>query len=130
MSALLAGHLAAHYLAPKGLLVFTGAKAVYLGPTPGMIGYHIAKTSTHAIAQNMATLTNIPKDSTVVTILPETLDTPANREAMPEVDHSKWAKCDQVAALLKMWAQGENLPKNGSFAILEVNNGCVSTKFL
>ena len=111
VSALFTAHLASHYLSPKGLLMFTGAKSVYLGPTPGMIGYHIAKTATHAIAQNMATLEDLPKDAVVVTILPETLDTPSNREAMPDVDHSKWARCDHVASIIKMWSDGENVPK-------------------
>jgi dihydropteridine reductase len=130
LSALMAGHIASHHLASKGLLVFTGAKAVYMGPTPGMIGYHLAKTATHAIAQNMATREDLPEDSTVITILPDVLDTPMNREAMPDADHSKWAKCSQVASLIKMWAHGENLPENGSFILMEAENGSVSTKFV
>uniref|UniRef100_A0A7S3JMX9 Dihydropteridine reductase n=1 Tax=Euplotes harpa TaxID=151035 RepID=A0A7S3JMX9_9SPIT len=129
LSALMAGHLATHLLAPKGLLVFTGAKEVYLRPAPSMIGYHLAKTATHAIAQNMATLTEIPSDCTVLTILPEVLDTPGNRAAMPDADFSTWANLEQVASLLKQWAHGENVPRNGSFVLLDVKNGCVSTSF-
>jgi dihydropteridine reductase len=130
LSALMTGHIASHHLAPKGLLVFTGSKSVYMGPAPGMIGYHVAKTATHAIAQNMAMREDIPNDSTVLTILPDVLDTPGNRSAMPDADHSKWADCFQVAALLKMWASKENLPKNGSFIALDVKNGSVSPNFL
>ena len=46
------------------------------------------------------------------------MDTPSNRESMPESDHSSWASINAVAALLKMWAEGNNRPENGSFAIL------------
>ncbi|CAI2379970.1 unnamed protein product [Moneuplotes crassus] len=130
MSALMTGHIASHHLAPSGLLVFTGAKVAFTEPAPGMIGYHVAKTATHAIAQNMATLDDLHDDNVVLTILPETLDTPGNREAMPDADYSTWADCDQVASLLKMWANEENVPKNGSFVALEVSEGSVCTKFL
>ena len=130
MSALMTGHIASHHLTDSGLLVFTGAKVAYMGTAAEMIGYHVAKTATHAIAQNMATLEDIPKDSTVLTILPDILDTPGNRSAMPDADFSTWANCDQVASLLKMWANHENLPKNGSFISLEVENGSVSTRFM
>jgi hypothetical protein len=32
----------------------------------------------------------------VVTILPETIDTQTNREAMPNSDFSKWSSPDQI----------------------------------
>eukprot|EP00343_Euplotes_focardii_P006737 CAMPEP_0205818514 /NCGR_PEP_ID=MMETSP0206-20130828/432_1 /ASSEMBLY_ACC=CAM_ASM_000279 /TAXON_ID=36767 /ORGANISM="Euplotes focardii, Strain TN1" /LENGTH=130 /DNA_ID=CAMNT_0053110925 /DNA_START=296 /DNA_END=688 /DNA_ORIENTATION=+ len=130
MSALMAGHLASHHLKDDGLLVFTGAKAAHIGPAPSMIGYHLAKTATHSIAQNMATHEDLSEDSTVLTILPDVLDTPGNRAAMPDSDFSQWADVDQVASILKMWANGENVPKNGSFVEMEVANGAVSTKFV
>ena len=87
-SALTTAHLASHYMAQNGLLVFTGANAVFTGPQPSMIGYSVAKSATHHIANNMSSLETLPETSRVVTILPDTLDTPANREAMPDADHS------------------------------------------
>ena len=75
-TALLTGHLASHYLSQNGLLVFTGSAAVFDKPQPEMIGYALAKTATHAIALNMKEV--LPKESKVVTILPNTLDTPGN----------------------------------------------------
>jgi hypothetical protein len=39
----------------------------------------------------------------VVTILPETIDTPTNRQAMPNSDFSKWSKPEQIGELLKSW---------------------------
>ena len=40
---------------------------------------------------------------------------------MPGEDFSKWAKPDGIATLLKMWADGFNRLKTGSFAILKNN---------
>jgi len=72
-------------------LVFTGSAAVFEKPQPSMIGYALAKIATHSIAMNM--VTSLPK-SRVVTILPNTLDTPGNWAAMPDSDFSKWEKVD------------------------------------
>ncbi len=33
----------------------------------------------------------------VITILPETIDTPQNREGMPKADFTKWSKPQQIA---------------------------------
>lgn len=56
-----------------------------------MISYVLSKTATHAISMNAALREEIPKDSTVITILPyfynffrEVIDTPENRVAMPD----------------------------------------------
>ncbi len=46
------------------------------------------------------------------------IDTPANREAMPDENKSTWLPPDKVAELLGAWAEGENRPENGSFAKL------------
>jgi len=62
----------------------------------------------------------------VLTILPNTIDTPDNRKAMPDADFSKWENPDQVASILKMWASGENVPISGSFLKLKVHKGSVS----
>ena len=50
---------------------------------------------------------------------------------MPLEDYSKWTKPEGVAALLKMWAEGFNLPsKSGSFAVLKNKNGYVVPEFV
>ena len=84
-----AAHIAYHALAERGLLVLTGASAA-LGPTSSMIGYGLSKASTHHLIRSTATDPKFPAHSTVVGILPETLDTPSNREAMPDADFSTW----------------------------------------
>ena len=69
-SALLAGHLSTKYLGPQGFLMFTGAAAVFKGPVNYAYGYAISKSATHHLALQMAERKEIPKSSTVVTILP------------------------------------------------------------
>lgn len=129
-TALLAGHFASHLLAPQGLLMLTGAAAVFEGPVNFAYAYAMSKASTHALALNLAQRTEIPESSSVCTILPQVIDTPANREAMPDADMSEWAPPDKIASLVRQWAEGENRPLNGSFAKLEYKNATVFPTFL
>jgi dihydropteridine reductase len=72
----------------------------------------------------------LPETSTVITILPGTLDTPANREAMGEANIHTWAPPEKVAYLIRRWADGENRPTNGSYAKLIYENDSLYTKFV
>ena len=58
------------------------------------------------------------------------IDTPENREAMPTSDFNTWAPPEKIAGLLKMWAEGTNRPKNGSYAVLKRINGSVVPEFV
>lgn len=91
---LLAAHLATKFLSPNGIVVFTGATAVYKEPQADMIAYALAKAGVHYLATNLAEKAENKDylDGKVITILPETIDTQTNREAMPTSDFSKWAK--------------------------------------
>ena len=129
-SALLSAHLASKFLAEQGLLVFTGAAKVFEGPTNFALAYGLSKQATHSLALHMAEREGIPKSADVVTILPTTIDTPANRESMPNDDHSIWLPPDNIANLVRAWAEGENRPVNGSFAKLNFQNGAVVPQFL
>lgn len=129
-SALLTGHLAAHYLAEQGFLCLTGAAAVFQGPVNYAFAYGMTKQATHAVALQLAERTDIPKSASVCCILPTTIDTPGNRASMPNEDHSKWLPPQKVADLLRAWAEGENRPENGSFAKLNYKNECVVPEFL
>ena len=51
---LLAAHLSTKYLADSGLIIFTGAAAVFKEPQPDMIGYSLAKTGVHSLALNLS----------------------------------------------------------------------------
>lgn len=96
-SALLAGHLATKCLNEHGMLMFTGAAAVFEGPVNYAYAYYIAKSATHALALQMSERKEIPTTSSVITILPQVLDTPTNRGSMPDADFSTWAPTENVA---------------------------------
>lgn len=92
-----------------------------------MIAYAVAKTGVHSLALNLTeTFLALGKDQRVVTILPETIDTETNRQAMPTSDFTKWAKPAQIGQLIRGWVDGLNVPNNGSFALLKVKNECVA----
>ncbi len=117
-SALLAAHLSTHALAPGGLLLLTGAAAVREGPVGFAAAYAASKASTHYLAQLMATRAEIPEDASVCTVLPQIIDTPQNRDAMPDADRSDWQPPEQIAELIRAWADGDGRPENGAFAKL------------
>jgi dihydropteridine reductase len=131
-TALLAAHLSTQYLSSSGLLVFTGAAKVFEAPVPELAAYALSKHATHALASSMsATVGNeLPEDSRVITILPTMIDTPANRDAMPDMDKKNWIPTEDIAGLVKMWASGVSTPENGSFVKLDYESGSVTTKFL
>ena len=123
-------HLASEQLAAQGMLVFTGAAAVFEGPVNYAYAYYIAKSATHSLALQMSERKENPESASVITILPQVIDTAANREAMPNEDHSQWAPPTGISTMLAQWAQGENRPENGSFAKIKYANGVVHPEFL
>ena len=58
------------------------------------------------------------------------IDTPANRNAMPDEDHSKWLPPEKIGDLLRSWSDGENRPENGSFAKLNFSKGAIVPEFV
>lgn len=63
-----------------------------------MIGYGMAKAAVHQLVKSLAAAdSGLPNNSTVLAILPVTLDTPMNRKWMPKADHSTWTPMDFVA---------------------------------
>lgn len=55
-----------------------------------MIGYGLAKAAVHHFIKSLANdSSGLPENSTVLAILPITLDTPSNRKWMPKADFSK-----------------------------------------
>jgi len=107
----------------------TGAAAVFKEPQPEMIGYSLAKTAVHSLALNLSEQAK-ESGSRIITLLPETIDTESNRQAMPNADFTKWSKPEQIGELVKGWVDGLNTPNNGSFAVLKVKNGSVVPDFV
>ncbi len=84
----------------------------------------MAKTAVHSLAINLSEEAK-ESGSRVITLLPETIDTESNRQAMPNADYNTWSKPEQIGQLVKGWVDGLNTPNNGSFAVLKVKNGSV-----
>lgn len=130
-SSLIAAKLASKFLNENGLLTLTGAKAA-LEPTPGMIGYGMAKAAVHHLVSSLAEAKGgLPKDSSVLAILPVTLDTPMNRKFMADADHSTWTPLNFVADLFHKWSTEPTArPKSGSLVQLITEKGDTSLKIV
>lgn len=123
-TSVIAAKLASEFLAEGGFLGLTGAKAA-LEPTPGMIGYGLAKAAVHHMTKSLAAKGGgLPDQVTVLSILPVTLDTPMNRKWMPKADTSTWTPLDFVAQQLFQWSAGrEDRPQSGSLIQLITTDG-------
>ena len=81
-----------------GRIVSVAARAALLGG--GYVGaYAISKAGVVALTRALADEVR-DHGITVNAIAPSTIDTPANRAAMPDADPSKWVKPEQIAATL------------------------------
>jgi NAD(P)-dependent dehydrogenase (short-subunit alcohol dehydrogenase family) len=85
-----------HMLAAgSGRLVAVASRAV-VPPAGGFIAYTVAKAGVIAFVQALAAETR-SRGVTVNAVLPSTMDTPANRAAMPDADPRTWVPVDAVA---------------------------------
>ncbi|KAJ2083013.1 hypothetical protein H4R24_001129 [Coemansia sp. RSA 988] len=106
-SSLIAANIAARHLRQNGLLALTGAIPALEGGTPGMVGYGMAKAAVHHLVTSLAMPGSGIDGGRVVGILPQTLDTPANRSAMTSADFSSWTPLTEVANVLHQWASDQ-----------------------
>jgi len=94
-------YVAAHAVLPhmlaagSGRIVAVASRAV-VPPSGGFIGYTVAKAAVIAFVQALAAETK-DRGVTVNAVLPSTMDTPANRAAMPDVDPKRWVPPEAVA---------------------------------
>jgi len=88
----------------NGRIIAIGSRAA-LEPGAGVGAYSASKAAMVSLVKTVA-LENKDVGLTANVILPGTMDTPANRKAMPKADVSKWVKPASVAELV-MWLAGE-----------------------
>jgi NAD(P)-dependent dehydrogenase (short-subunit alcohol dehydrogenase family) len=94
-------YVAAHAALPpmlkagSGRIVAVASRAV-VPPSGGFIGYTVAKAAVIAFVQALAAETR-GRGVTVNAVLPSTMDTPANRAAMPDADPKTWVPVQSVA---------------------------------
>lgn len=56
------------------------------------------------------------------------IDTPANREGMPDADFKEWLCPDALSNMVHSWVTGE-IPDTGSFVSLSNSHGVVVPEF-
>ena len=98
-SALLACHLAASLSwtsSDGGVLCLTSAKAS-LSACPTMLAYGACKQAVNQLVKGMAASgSGLPGTVKVCALLPEVLDTPANRRDMPQADTGSWTPLETL----------------------------------
>lgn len=82
-------------------------------PTAGTLAYNISKAGLLSLVQTLAAEAH-GTPLTANAVLPGTMDTPANRAAMPEADVSQWVPPQNVAALLLWLASPAAADVNGA----------------
>jgi NAD(P)-dependent dehydrogenase (short-subunit alcohol dehydrogenase family) len=84
--------------AKGGAVVAVSAPAALLGEA-GVGGYAAAKAGVLRMVESLAR-EMAPFGGRANAVLPGTMDTPANRAAMPAADPAKWARTEDVAAVI------------------------------
>jgi NAD(P)-dependent dehydrogenase (short-subunit alcohol dehydrogenase family) len=88
----------------NGRIIAIGSRAA-LEPGAGVGAYSASKAAMVSLIRTVA-LENKDVGITANVILPGTIDTPANRKAMPKADFSKWVRPASVASLI-VWLAGD-----------------------
>jgi NAD(P)-dependent dehydrogenase (short-subunit alcohol dehydrogenase family) len=81
-----------------GTIVNVGSRASLHGDA-GVIAYSVSKTAVVRLTESLAA-EGKGQGVRVNCVLPHTLDTPANRAAMPNADASKWVELDALVDVL------------------------------
>lgn len=84
-----------------------------LNPGVGEGPYAATKSGLNALTKSVASEV-AEEDITINAILPSTLDTPDNREAMADADFSKWVRREQIAEIVFRLTQSFGDPINGA----------------
>jgi NAD(P)-dependent dehydrogenase (short-subunit alcohol dehydrogenase family) len=83
-----------------GRIVTVSSSSILGGGGAGMAAYVISKTAARQLSEILAEELKA-YDIHVHCVLPGTMDTPANRAAMPKADFSKWVKTEEVARVIR-----------------------------
>jgi NAD(P)-dependent dehydrogenase (short-subunit alcohol dehydrogenase family) len=95
-----------------GAFVGVGSRAA-LRPFPGAAGYVASKAALLALIQALDTEYK-RHGVRCNAIVPSVIDTPANREAEPDADHSKWVQPEAIAKVVRFLVSDESEPISGA----------------
>jgi NAD(P)-dependent dehydrogenase (short-subunit alcohol dehydrogenase family) len=84
-----------------------------LQPFPGAAGYVTSKAAVLAFVDALA-VEYRDDGIRANAILPSVIDTPANRASMPDVDHSRWVKPAEIAAVIAFLCSDASAPVSGA----------------
>ena len=95
-----------------GAIVCVGTKVAYQ-PFSGGAAYAISKSAVLALVRSLDV--EYREDGIRANaIVPNVIDTPANRESMPGADHSKWVRPEQIARVIRFLCSDESSPITGA----------------
>ncbi len=98
--------------AGSGAVVCVSSRAA-VAPFAGASGYVTAKAAVLAFAQAVAV--EYRRDGVRCnTVLPSIVDTPANRAAQPDADHSRWVPAAEIAQVIHFLASDASTPTSGA----------------
>ncbi|MBF5094165.1 SDR family NAD(P)-dependent oxidoreductase [Azospirillum sp. INR13] len=99
--------------APGGRIVNVAARpALEPRSGAGMAAYTVSKAGVAALTQALGE--ELAADAILVNaVAPSIIDTPANRAAMPDADHNRWPKSEDIAAVIAFLASPENRTARG-----------------
>ena len=115
VTAFLASREAARRMKPGGAggrIVNVGSR-VALEPPGGMLAYVAAKAAVTAMTRGLAAELR-PAKILVNAVIPDTIDTPANRTAMPDADFSRWTPPGAIAEAIVWLASPSNTTVTGA----------------
>ncbi|AWV88832.1 SDR family NAD(P)-dependent oxidoreductase [Bradymonas sediminis] len=95
-----------------GRIVLMSSKST-LNPQQGEGPYAATKAALNALTKSVADEVKA-LDVTINALLPTVIDTPANRDAMPDSDFDKWVTRDQLADIIFGLTQPTGAPINGA----------------
>jgi len=95
-----------------GAFVCVSARTA-LRPYPGGGAYSVAKASVLALV-NALDVEYRKEGVRCNAILPSVIDTPANREAQPNADYSKWVQPEEIAKVVGFLVSGDSAPTSGA----------------
>ena len=95
-----------------GAIVCVGAKAA-VSPFAGASGYITAKEAVIEFVRALA-VEYLDDGIRANAVLPSVIDTPANRDAMPDADFSKWVPPVEIARVIRFLCSADSAPISGA----------------
>jgi NAD(P)-dependent dehydrogenase (short-subunit alcohol dehydrogenase family) len=112
-TAFLCSREAARRIGAGGGRIVNMASRAALVPAGRSIAYAISKASVVAMTLCLAEELR-PQNILVNAVAPSTIDTPANRAAMPNADHARWTKPAELARTILWLASPDNTLTSGA----------------